>query len=117
MGTNSYQSGAPMDNVLQGVLATPMEADSMPGRDLFVIAQYMVPTDAYLVQGRLTASGIPAVLADANYAQAYAMANAALGCVRVLVPQSYLQQAADVLAALARGDFTLSDDADVGEPS
>lgn len=106
-----------MDNVLYGGLAAPMEAEVLPGRDLFSIAQFLVPTDAFLVQGRLVASGIPAVLADANYAQAYAFASTVTAGVRVLVPESYLQQAGEVLEALARGDFALSEDTDVGEPS
>jgi hypothetical protein len=106
-----------MDNVLFGALAAPMEAEALPARDLFAIAQNLVPTDAYLIQGRLVASGIPAVLADANYAQAYALASTAVSGVRVLVPESYLRQAGEVLQALARGDFALSDDADVGDPA
>jgi hypothetical protein len=38
-----------------------------------------------------------------------------MGGVRVLVPQSFVQQAGEVLEALARGDFELDDEADVGE--
>jgi hypothetical protein len=106
-----------MDNVLRGALTAPFELESLPGRDLFEVAQFLVPTDAYLVLGRMLGSGVPAVLADANYAQAYPLASAASGCVRLLVPQSYLEQAGDVLAALERGDFALDDDVDVGEPA
>lgn len=106
-----------MDNVLHGALAAPIEAEVLPGRDLFVIAQFLVPIDAHLAQGCLVAAGIPAVVADANHAQADQMIAPAMGGVRVLVPESYMQQAGEVLEALARGDFALSDDADVGEPS
>jgi hypothetical protein len=104
-----------MDNVLHGALAAPTEAEALPGRDLFCVAQYLVPIDAHLAQGCLVAAGIPAVVADANHAQADQMIAPAMGGVRVLVPESYLRQAEEVLAALARGDFALSDDADVGE--
>lgn len=109
-----------MDNALYvapAAAATPMDADMPPGRDLFMVAQYLVPIDAHLARGCLVAAGIPAVVADANHAQADQLIAPAMGGVRVLVPQSYLQQAGEVLEALARGDFALGDDADVGEPS
>ncbi len=104
-----------MDNTLHGAMASPIGLESMPGRDLFTIAQYLVPIDAHLACGCLVAAGIPAVVADANHAQADQLIAPAMGGVRVLVPESYLQQADAVLAALARGDYALGDDADVGE--
>ena len=104
-----------MDNVLQGESAVPMEIESVPGRDLFSVAQYLVPIDAHLAQGCLVAAGIPAVVADANHAQAYELISAALGGVRVLVPMSFVQQAGEILQAMERGEFALDDDADVGE--
>jgi hypothetical protein len=39
---------------------------------------------------------------------------AAVGGVRILVPQEHLQQAEAVLEALRRGEFELGEDADVG---
>ena len=91
------------------------ESELLPGRDLLAVAKYLVPTDAYVVQGCLAASGIPAVVADANHVQADLLIAPALGGVRVLVPESFLQQARDILDALARGDYELGEDADVGE--
>lgn len=104
-----------MDEVLRSCAGLP-ELEMPPGRDLFVVAKFMVPTDAYLAQGCLVASGVPAVVADANHAQADLLVVAALGGVRVLVPEDYLQQAQEVLEAFHRGDYTLRDDADVGDP-
>ena len=74
-----------------------MEGDAGPGRDLFVVAKCLVPTDAYLVQGCLVASGIPAVVADANHVQADLLMAPALGGVRILVPASFLDEARLVL--------------------
>jgi len=91
------------------------EGDMLPGRDLLTVAKYLVPTDAYVVQGCLAASGVPAVVADANHVQADLLIAPALGGVRVLVPASFLQQAHDILDALARGDYALGEDAEVGE--
>jgi hypothetical protein len=93
------------------------EADAPQGRDLFMVAQYLVPTDACVIQGCLVAGGVPAVLADANHVQANLLLAPALGGVRVLVPQVFLQQARDILAAFERGEYALSEDADVGLPS
>ncbi|MGZ8288170.1 MAG: putative signal transducing protein [Telluria sp.] len=92
-----------------------MEEEAAPGRDLFVVAKCLVPTDAYLVQGCLVASGIPAVVADANHVQADLLMAPALGGVRILVPASWLDEARRVLDAFERGAFALGDDADVGE--
>lgn len=96
--------------------ATSPEAELLPGRDLFILAKYLEPTDAHIVVGCLTASGIPAVVADAHYAQADFLRIPALGGVRVLVPACHMVQARQVLDAYERGEFALSDDADVGPP-
>ena len=107
-----------MDELLRagvGAESAGMEAEALPGRDLFVVAKCMVPTDAYLLQGCLVAGGVPAVVADANHVQADLLIAPALGGVRVLAPHSYLAQAAGLIAAWERGDFALDDDADVGE--
>ncbi|MDB5918630.1 MAG: hypothetical protein JWR40_2864 [Massilia sp.] len=93
-----------------------MEAEALPGRDLFVVAKCMVPTDAYLLAGCLVAGGVPAVVADANHVQADLLIAPALGGVRILAPASYLVQAQEILAAYERGDYALDDDLDVGEP-
>lgn len=90
------------------------DVKAVPGTDLFVVAARARVTDAALVQGCLVASGVPAVLADANLVQAYAGAVTALGGVPIMVPQRYLQQALDVLAAYDRGDFALDEGIDVG---
>jgi hypothetical protein len=113
-----------MDQFLRAGLGMPdrttgarMEAEGLPGRDLFVVAKRMVPTDAYLLQGCLVAGGVPAVVADANHVQADLLIAPALGGVRILAPASYLVEAQAILAAYERGDYALDDDADVGVPS
>lgn len=111
-----------MKNLLSGVyvdpsldpLSLPFDLERIPGRDLVVAAKYLSPTDAYLVQGCLAAGGIPAVVADANHVQADQLIAPALGGVRILVPESYLTQTAELLAALERGELALDDDADIG---
>lgn len=102
-----------MSHLASGVATLPFDAERIPGRDLFVVAKYFTPTDAYLVQGCLVAAGIPAVVADANHVQADLLIAPALGGVRILVPASYLLSAAETLAAFERGDFALAEDCDV----
>lgn len=94
---------------LNAWLAANPDVERIPGRDLFVIARYLVPMEAMLAQGCLVAAGIPAVLADAHLMQADLLLAPALGGVRILVPSEYLQQAGAVLAGLARGDYALDE--------
>ena len=98
-------------------LAGPADAGLAPlsGTDLFIVARYLVPTDAYVMQGCLVAGGVPAVVADANHVQADLLIAPAAGGVRILAPASYLAQAQAILAAYERGDYALADDADVGQ--
>ena len=103
-----------MEQALNAWLAAHPDIEAVPGRDLFIVARYLVPMDAALMQGCLEASGIPAVLADAHLMQADLLLAPALGGVRILVPASHLQQAQAAIEAFRRGDFTLDDDADVG---
>jgi hypothetical protein len=103
-----------MEQALSAWLAANPEVERVPGRDLFVVAKYLVPLEASLVQGCLVASGIPAVLADAHLMQTDLLLAPALGGVRILVPAAHLQQARAVLDAFERGEFELDDNADVG---
>lgn len=106
-----------MEEALSAWLAANPEVEAVPGRDLFVIAKYLVPLEASMVQGCLVASGIPAVLADEHLVQTDLLLAPALGGVRILVPADHLQQSRAVLDAFERGEFELDEDADVGSPS
>jgi len=90
-------------------LAANPDVVQIPGRDLFIIARYLIPMEATLAQGCLVAAGIPAVLADAHLMQTDLLLAPALGGVRILVPSDYLQQSAAVLEGLARGDYALDE--------
>lgn len=92
----------------------PADDFSIPGRDLLTVAQFLAPTDAHLARSFLVASGIPAVVADANHAQAYELIAPAMGGVRVLAPEEYVEEARRLLASRENGDFALDDDQDVG---
>ncbi len=67
------------------------------------------PTEAYLLRGVLQAARVPASVADAHLVQAYGLLAPAIP-VRVQVPERYMQQGQDVLAAFERGDYGLNED-------
>jgi hypothetical protein len=100
-----------MDNVLSGKLLDLLEIEQVPGCDLFTVARFMVTSDAHLAKDVLVANGIPALVADANHAIP------SIEGARVQVPEMFLEQSRETLRALARGDFALGDDADVGSPA
>lgn len=93
---------------------TPVQ--EFEARDLLTAATYYVPTDAHIVQGCLVAAGIPAVVADDQLVQVDSLLTAALGGVRILVPEIYLQEAKEVIAAFNRGEFELDDQTDYTTP-
>ena len=89
--------------------------DSAEGRDLVEVARMLTPTEAHVLQARLVAEGIPAVVTDAHLAQANYLWALAVGGARVLVPESFLDAAHEIKAALARGDYSLEEDINVQE--
>ena len=106
-----------MEQALNAWLAAHPDIEALPGRDLFIVARYMIPMEATLMQGCLEASGIPAVLADAHLMQADLLLAPALGGVRILVPASFVQQAQSVIEAFQRGEFMLNENSDLSGAS
>ncbi len=88
--------------------------DTYLSRNLLTVATYYVPTDAHIVTGCLVAAGIPAVVADDNLVQTDSLLTPALGGVRILAPEAYLERAKEVIDAFNRGDYALDENADVG---
>lgn len=77
--------------------------------DFAMVAQFLNPTDAHVLCSCLIASGIPAVLADANLVQVNALWAIALGGTRLLVPATYVAEALALIDAYDRGDLALPD--------
>jgi hypothetical protein len=63
-----------------------------------------------MLEARLQAEGIPAIVADAHPGQAHRLFPVATGGSRVLVAEVHLAAAREVKAVLARGDHALSDE-------
>jgi cell division septation protein DedD len=78
------------------------------GADLVQLASFDNLSSAILLQSRLDAEGVPAMVADAfGYLKES-------GLVRVLVPESYFERAALIKMRIDRGDYALDDKADLG---
>lgn len=82
--------------------------------DWQLVARCLDPTEAHLLCACLKASGLPAMVADANLVQTHSLIAVAVGGARVMVPEAYVERAHGVLEAFHRGDFALDEDADVG---
>ena len=85
--------------------------------DLIMVARLFDPTEAEMLRGRLEAEGVPAIVADAHTARVISALQVAIGGVRILVPEAYLEKAREVLRADARGDYAIDENIDMGAPS
>jgi hypothetical protein len=92
----------------------PEDETATNEEDLVLLGRFYNPVDAYLLQSRLDAEGVPAIVADALTYQNMAFGAAVVGGVRVLVPESYLARAAEIKKQIDRGVFALDDKSDVG---
>ena len=81
----------------------------MPQR-LIVVYTAVGPGEADIVRGTLVAAGIPAETSREGAGAVYGFTVGALGLVDILVPADHAAQAAELIAAMRRGD--LSDDSD-----
>jgi hypothetical protein len=79
------------------------------GRDLVQIARFFTPVEAHMLQSRLEAEGVPAVVADAQIVGVNPLLTMAVGGVRVLVPESELERAREIVSAIERGDYSLDE--------
>jgi Putative prokaryotic signal transducing protein len=103
-----------------GPPAAELEADSEPEPviegDLVMVARMLDATEAEMLRGRLEAEGVPAMVADTNSSRAMSLIQTAIGGVRILVPDAFLDKARAVLQADARGEYALNEETDVGSP-
>lgn len=86
-----------------------------PGRDLVTVERFTEVWEAHILRARLEAEGLLASVADEHLVAMDWFYSNAIGGVRVQVPACELDRARDILAALRRGDYELSEDADVSD--
>ena len=82
------------------------------GGDLVPVARFFTAMEALMLKSRLEVDGVPAIVADANIVQTNAFLTLAVGGVRVLVPEAYLDRAQEIVRAIERGDYALDDRAE-----
>jgi hypothetical protein len=88
------------------------EVDANAGwssEDLVVVAR-LNSVSANLLQSRLNAEGVPAIVAD-DFASRDIPFGVGVDGVRVLVPESYFERAAEIKKKIGRGDYALDDKA------
>ena len=73
--------------------------------DLVLLAR-LDAVSASLLQSRLNAEGVPAIIAD-DFAYRNVPFGVGVDGVRVLVPESYLDRAAEIKRKIDRGDYAL----------
>lgn len=76
---------------------------------LRVVAKFTNPTDAFIFKGILENNGVEAFVDDHNLAQAHSFMAAALGWVRVQVPEEHLKKALQIKKDYEDGKFTIDE--------
>ena len=93
--------------------ASQMNAAPYHG-DMTTVARRFTPIDAQVLCGCLQAAGIPAAVADAQTVQNNLLWSVALGGVSLRVPQAFVAEALEIIAAFERGEFSLDENFDPG---
>ena len=84
---------------------------------LCLCARYINPMDAQVLAARLQSEGLAARVLDADtvYANGALFGSLSLGGVRVMVPESQLEDAKRIRAAFDAGEFAIDEDFDVNQ--
>ncbi|HEX5371610.1 MAG TPA: hypothetical protein VFW84_02640 [Aquabacterium sp.] len=85
--------------------------------DMVLLTDNLDPTEANILAACLASAGVHASTGDADTVRANPLWAIALGGAKIRVPLSQFEEAKKVLKAFQAGEFALSDDFDVGEPS
>jgi Putative prokaryotic signal transducing protein len=84
---------------------------------LCLCARYLNPIDAQVLAARLQSEGLAARVLDADtvYANGALFGSLSLGGVRVMVPESQLEDAQRIRAAFDAGEYAIDEDFDVNQ--
>jgi hypothetical protein len=84
---------------------------------LSLCARYINPIDAQVLAARLQSEGVAAQVMDSDtmYANGTLFGSLSLGGVRVMVPQSQLEDAKRIRAAFDAGEYAIDEDFDVNQ--
>lgn len=110
---------APMDPPLTPEDDGPLvgEANAPYLGDFVIVATHLKPFEAELLQTMLASNGIPAEAGDVNMVRMHGLLFNALGGASLRVPQAFVAQAEELMAAFKRGELSLKDgEAEPGMP-
>ena len=84
------------------------------GGPLRICTRFLLPMDAEIFAARLKTEGIGAVVMDSDtvYANGAFHTSLGMGGVRVMVPQSQMAEAQQILAAYNAGEFAIDENFD-----
>lgn len=85
---------------------------SHPQENFEVVATFATTTEAYIVRGQLETEGIPAFIPDDHLGTANAFLLTGAKSIRIMVPESLLQRASDVIHGIQEGRFAIENDAE-----
>lgn len=85
------------------------DADAPYLGDFVIVATHLKPFEAELLQTMLESSGIPAEAGDVNMVRMHGLLFNALGGASLRVPQAFVAQAQELMAAFKRGELSLKD--------
>jgi hypothetical protein len=108
-GTELQRRGISIQSALTPTKEPPRDEEAAKELDergegkLVLLAQLWTAAEAEMLRGRLNAEGVDAIIADAQVVQTTAMMSLAFGGVRVLVPESQLERARDIVKAVEAG--------------
>ena len=88
------------------------EAEGPYHGDMRIVSRYLTPTEAHMLCSFLQAAGIPAETGDTNLVQAHSLLAGAVGGACLRVPEQFVQETLEVIAAVKRGEFALGEDFD-----
>ncbi|MCF8177113.1 MAG: hypothetical protein K9J74_01265 [Sulfuritalea sp.] len=80
--------------------------------DMTIVARNLDATEAHMLRSCLRAAGVPADSGDTNLVQTHSLLTIAVGGACVRVPQHYVAEAQEIIAAYKRGAFQLDEDFD-----
>ena len=107
-GVDVAKPAAEPDTASEHASGSEDEAPS-GGGDLVLIARLFTPIEAHMLQSRLEAEGVPAVVTDDHIVGVNPFLTMAVGGVRVLVPESDVERAREIVRAIERGDYKLDE--------
>jgi hypothetical protein len=88
------------------------DQEALAEEALVPVARLLTAAEAEMLKARLEVEGVPAIMADAETAQTLGLMALAVGGVRVLVPESCIERALEIVDRVENGYYTLRDEAE-----